>query len=615
MTHSKRRHGMRYKFMVLGLLLFGVQFCGVPSDAQEVIGVISSLEGVADIARDSHEAAFIKESDPVYLNDRIRTKSYSKVEITFNDKSVVKLAPNTCLIVDEFKLDDKKKRELAEFKLTRGKIEAVVAKTNRPDSFVIKTPNATGKVKGSDIFMFYEAGKTGALVKEGLMTVAGQSVPDKAMSVSPGNFSMVQFDKEPTQTRPYLEAELNRFTKEVAPILAKRSIFLGATQEMTAALSNVMGEVRIYKKGAKDWRSVRMNELFQEGDKIQTGANGTAEIRLSNGNMIYLLANTEFAAAKLVYNAKTGEYENSFESSMGKVKAVVVKLGTNSKFQVKTPTAVCGVRGTVVYLNIGPAGTQGYYEGGGGYMNSTITGQTQIIGPGQNAATDPAGNVSAPTFTSTEQSMSLDQSFAGQQLTGEYSSPNALTSPESGSSITNAGGQNLAATTDNSLLAGPASIVMADAPTFDQTHVTASPSTQSSSSQYYSTLLTTLVEGTAPPFKPTQTGVSHIMDVKLYSSNGGASGTWTASFNGTTMGQPIYDWTLTVQNGSGDVITITGLGIGTPGTLPMAMVGAQIDPSSTVDGHQLTGVSVTGTFNNTAGSGDQGYTGTASGTF
>ena len=92
----------------------------------EPIGTITFVEGICDIVRNNQEPALAGEKEPMYVNDRVRTKSYSKLEITFADKSVLRLAPESCAIIEEYNLNGQKRREHSRIQLTRGKIEAAL---------------------------------------------------------------------------------------------------------------------------------------------------------------------------------------------------------------------------------------------------------------------------------------------------------------------------------------------------------------------------------------------------------------------------------------------------------------------------------------------------------
>jgi len=58
---------------------------------------------------------------------------------------------NSKVIVKDYTLDKDNARKNADILLERGKARAVVAKMHKQADFIISTPNARGRVKGSDI--------------------------------------------------------------------------------------------------------------------------------------------------------------------------------------------------------------------------------------------------------------------------------------------------------------------------------------------------------------------------------------------------------------------------------------------------------------------------------
>ncbi len=564
------------------------------AQSPQSIGTITSVEGVADVSRSPQETNFLKDNDEVYLFDRIRTKSYSKVEITFLDKSVLRVAPNTCVSINEYSLDDKFRRNNAVIKLSRGEVEAVVSKTGKPETFHIETPNANAKVKGSDIFVFYQGGRTGALVKEGLMSLSNPITPDKKIDLGKGDFSLVPFNESPQDTRPYLDADLSRHKKEVSPSLTKKWVSYKGVSVMTASVTIATGTVRVYKKGATDWRSAKKGELLIQDDKLQTGEDGVAEVILGNGNSILLGFSTELVFEKMEYDPKTGEYNNTFGSSRGKVKAVIEKLGKNSVFQVKTPTAICGARGTVMLLDISSASTQAFYEGGGGIVTSTISGNTQNVEPGQNCMSGSSGSISSPAYTSTDQQMSMDQSFGSQDMASDHSGAMATSENQGGEFTAPTMGEAIAGveTTDLALT----EITEATTPPFEQVAVTTASS--SPASLWNSTLNMSFQSGFYAGFSAT---------ITAYSDN-----TWKATYSGTMNASSSGSWFVQCGPLASDNMTINS-------SSPITVAGSGSWATSSISGtfkslgdgqdHPVSSGSGSGTFS--GGS----ISGTANGTW
>lgn len=397
----------------------------------EPIGAITFIEGICDIVHNNQASILISEKEPVYVNDRIRTKSYSKLEITFADKSVLKLAPESCVTIEEYNLGEQKRREHSRIQLTRGKIEAIVSKTGTPDTFLIETPNARGAVKGSDVFVSYLGSRTGVFVQAGAISILNPSIPDVMAKVLKGNSVLVNLNEAPGEVRPIRDTELAYFKRSVEPAFIKKWIPTKGAAQMKGIIVSLTGTVRLYKKGAKDWREPKLNETVSEGDKLQTEEQATVKICLSNGNTIALQPYTEMIFDTLRYDSATGNYENTLAVTKGRLSAVVERTTKQLTFQVKTPTSVCGVRGTFVEVVVTPPAqaaatgaqptTQVFFEGGGGYVTSLITGQTQEIGAGQNAIVDNLGNISEPMATPPEQRNVILQTWTSAQTMGNYS--------------------------------------------------------------------------------------------------------------------------------------------------------------------------------------------------
>ncbi|MEA3489229.1 MAG: FecR family protein, partial [Candidatus Omnitrophota bacterium] len=403
----------------------------VPAVAAEAgIGKYTFISGRADVLHKAGGGACrIKENDPVYLGDIVRTKSNSRVEITFDDESVLRLAPNSRVAVEEYSIDENSRRQNALVKLFRGKMRAIVSRNGSSSNFHILTPSAKGIVKGTDVYAFHQADMTGILVKEGKMTVCNPSFSDKKTSVTKGDFISIPVDGAPGKCREYLDAELSMHEKDTEPLfLPQVKVHAKGMLNLRGMITGMGGDVSVLKSAKKEWRRAIMGEVLIEGDKVRTGDDGKVRISLENGNMLSLQPNSEILLKIMRLDPKTGEYDNSFESDYGKIKAIVEKIGAKSSFKVKTPTAVCAVRGTVMYLDVGPGQTTAFYEGGGGEVTNLLSGESETVGAGQNSTADNMGNVSVPGNTTGEERMNLDETWESGGSVDDYSTPDGDTS-------------------------------------------------------------------------------------------------------------------------------------------------------------------------------------------
>ncbi|MDO8536136.1 MAG: FecR family protein, partial [Candidatus Omnitrophota bacterium] len=407
---------------ILTLCMLFVLSCSAMAMAAE-IGKVTAAEGRVDVTRaPDNEAILLPEGAPVFVGDAVRTKDHSKVEIVFADKSVVKIAPNTHMEIKDFAVKGST-RERAEIYISRGKILADVSKTGSPDTFIITTPNAKGSVRGTEVIVFYQAERTNALVKDGRLSIYNIALPEQKKEITGGEEILIPFDAAPEKPRPYMDAEFELHKQDTKPVVF-RAVSLGKDAAvMRGTITTLMGGVRILKKGGTDWHYVKLNEFVGEGDKIEAAEDGRMSLQFDNGNIIQIQPNSRITLSTLRRDPKTKEFDNTFDMDTGKLKAVVEKLGTKSSFRVKTPTALCGVRGTIMYLEVSLASTQAFYEGGGGVVTNTISGDTQFMESGQNAMSTSAGTISVPVVTSTEQKMTCEATYEYGVAKGEYAAP------------------------------------------------------------------------------------------------------------------------------------------------------------------------------------------------
>ncbi|MCK4851558.1 MAG: FecR domain-containing protein, partial [Candidatus Omnitrophica bacterium] len=386
------------------------------------VGVVSFVEGRVDMFEEGSDQAMPAiAGDKIAVGDSIRTKSNSKAAVIFDDDSVIQMGGSTKIEVKDYVLDADMNRKTASVMLHRGRIRSVISKMDDLSDFKILTPNAEGTITGSELYAFYKAGSSGMLVTEGLLSIHNPAFINDVVQVPAGNSVLVPRDAAPLAPRAYMDLEKRIYESETyipASIMRKEkgTVIIGA-------VARISGEVNVIRKGKKDPEKLNITDVVREGDKIVTGPDGVVKIAFDNGNNICLKSDTELLIISLIMDPETGEYENLFQSNNGKIKALIENLKGKSRFEVKTPTAVAGARGTIMYLVILPGLTRAYFEGGTGYLKSAISGSKQMVGAGENSTSDGEGNVSDPSYTSEGERESFDEGFDEGGGVEGYSSP------------------------------------------------------------------------------------------------------------------------------------------------------------------------------------------------
>ncbi len=130
----------RYLAGVLALAVFALEF---PLAAQATaVGRFVQVEGSVDLMKGGKAPAVpVKVQDEVQQGDAVRTKSQSRAQIRFMDDTVLTLAPESRVAIDEYTYDPGKSQRQATVEVFRGMVHFLVSKilqTEKPD-FIMKT--------------------------------------------------------------------------------------------------------------------------------------------------------------------------------------------------------------------------------------------------------------------------------------------------------------------------------------------------------------------------------------------------------------------------------------------------------------------------------------------
>ncbi len=144
-------------------------------------------------------------------------------------------------------------------------------------------------------------------------------------------------------------------TTVIIMVIAIVSAVTARAAEDTAILSYIQGKVQLKFNDEKDWGEAVLNAGLQEGDSIKTGTDSKARIVLEDGASIFIGPLSVFTVGKVTEDDETSARNSTFMLESGKARSNVNKLNTpDSTFEIKTPTAVAGVRGTDFMVEVDP---------------------------------------------------------------------------------------------------------------------------------------------------------------------------------------------------------------------------------------------------------------------
>ncbi len=119
--------------------------------------------------------------------------------------------------------------------------------------------------------------------------------------------------------------------------------------ERVAKLSEIKGDVKVKKAGgAKPFKAFD-NMAVTKGDQIITGADSSVKLLLDDGSKITVGSNTQSLISDLMNS--NGGNQTAVKVVSGQVWSKIENLSNaNDSFQFETPTAVMGIRGTMVFI-------------------------------------------------------------------------------------------------------------------------------------------------------------------------------------------------------------------------------------------------------------------------
>jgi len=237
--------GKRSGFCAAAILLLLVMFSGAALAAPA--GSFTRVEGSVDILRATESAAVqARAGDAVSMGDAIRTKRNGKAEVQFQDGTVIQLAPETRITIDEYSFGATGARERGFLSLLRGKLRAVVSKfkgtvvpASKTDSgFSVKTPTAIAGVRGTDFIVYYERGISGIIFLEGVGFAYNPSQPDRVVIIKGGQAAFVTGSGDPPTDAQDVSGSF------VAPHLKDTTVAL-TSSEGGAAEGGALGTIQV----------------------------------------------------------------------------------------------------------------------------------------------------------------------------------------------------------------------------------------------------------------------------------------------------------------------------------------------------------------------------------
>ena len=108
------------------------------------------------------------------------------------------------------------------------------------------------------------------------------------------------------------------------------------------------------KSSGGEWKSATDGMVILPGDEVKTAENNSVDVLMDGGKIgrVEIKEGSLFRIQKAETDPVTGDRATILNLALGKILVKVESLKGNSKFEVRTPTALTGVRGTLFEVTV-----------------------------------------------------------------------------------------------------------------------------------------------------------------------------------------------------------------------------------------------------------------------
>lgn len=128
-----------------------------------------------------------------------------------------------------------------------------------------------------------------------------------------------------------------------------------ALEKRNAKITSLNGPTEVKRVGQAAWSPASNGMVLGEGDALKTAAGSWVLVNIDNGKiaMVELKGGSQMSIAELAGDPNSGTSKTLLDLAIGEVLIKAQKVhGENSRFEVKTPTSIVGVRGTTFNVKV-----------------------------------------------------------------------------------------------------------------------------------------------------------------------------------------------------------------------------------------------------------------------
>jgi hypothetical protein len=165
--------------------------------------------------------------------------------------------------------------------------------------------------------------------------------------------------------------------------------------QLVARVDSIEGSAYVQRPGDAEPAPLEAGDLIYAGANVTTGEDSAVVLTWANGSKMWLSPSSRLVIKKSELNTKTRSYASLFSLKQGEAWCRTADLDSpDSFFQVETPSATAGVRGTIFRVRVSPDKTTSIYVSEGEVLlgendgtSTVVTAGKEVVLPGTPGAT------------------------------------------------------------------------------------------------------------------------------------------------------------------------------------------------------------------------------------
>lgn len=182
-------------------------------------------------------------------------------------------------------------------------------------------------------------------------------------------------------------------------------------------INTITGKVFAKIYPATEWTDATIGQMLNAKDSVKTEADSMAILLFPDKSSISLRPKTEIQIEELIWDDVTQKVDVNMTA--GELRTIIKKISKPSQFRIKTPTAICGARGTVFYIVADGDNTRVFVTEGSIDFTNIGTSDSFVVVEGMTSLSTATGVESPRELTGDERQAVLDAWAVVGEVRGE----------------------------------------------------------------------------------------------------------------------------------------------------------------------------------------------------